>query len=146
MSGDDLNLEMQTASVRAGSLHGIVPVDPQPRHLSEELVAAYLRRLAVAPDTVASPTLEALRALQIAHCDRIAYENLDLYSDEGGPLPPPPLEPVSSVERVAVRQRGGYCFLLVDAFAALLSTLGFRVSMHTAGVGEDPLPREKWGK
>ena len=146
MDAASVRAAMDAASVRAGSLPGLVPLDPQPRLLSEELVAAYLRRLAVVPDAVARPTLEALTLLQVAHCDRIAYENLDLYCDEGHPVPPPPLEPVGSAERLVCRQRGGYCFLLVDAFAALLCTLGYRVSMHTAGVGENPLPREKWGK
>ena len=37
------------------------------------------------------------------------------------------------------------CFLVVDAFAALLCTLGFSCSFHTAGVGEDPLLPEKMG-
>lgn len=44
-----------------------------------------------------------------------------------------------------MRRRGGYCFVLVDAFAALLTSLGFVVSLHTAGVGESPLAAEKWG-
>ena len=36
-------------------------------------------------------------------------------------------------------------FVVVDAYAALLTTLGFAVSLHVGGVGEDPLPEDKWG-
>ncbi|CAE7246094.1 CLCN6 [Symbiodinium natans] len=40
----------------------------------------------------------------------------------------------------------GYCFLLVDAFAALLSSLGFVVSLHTAVCAAAPEPEAMWGE
>lgn len=135
--------EMRAATMRFGSLFGAVPV--KSRCLSPMHVAAYLDRLGLAADAVEEPTLETLTLLQEAHVDRVAYENLDLYTEDGGPAPLPPLDPCTSVERVALRCRGGYCFLLVDSFAALLLSLGFQVSMHTSGVGDDPLAEERWG-
>ena len=41
-------------------------------------------------------------------------------------------------ERVAGRQRGGYCFMLVGAFAALLHSLGYRVTLHSSAVCDLP--------
>ena len=135
-------MESVTA-IRSGTLSGIVPLEPEGRRLSPDQVAAYLDRLGVEIKDVRTPTLEALTLLQMAHCDCIAYENLDLHTEGGFPTSVPTLSPHASAERM--QQRGSYCFLLVDAFAALLCSLGFRVSMHTAGVGDDPLPNEKWG-
>eukprot|EP00312_Isochrysidales_sp_CCMP1244_P016909 CAMPEP_0202740884 /NCGR_PEP_ID=MMETSP1388-20130828/3893_1 /ASSEMBLY_ACC=CAM_ASM_000864 /TAXON_ID=37098 /ORGANISM="Isochrysis sp, Strain CCMP1244" /LENGTH=320 /DNA_ID=CAMNT_0049407671 /DNA_START=1 /DNA_END=963 /DNA_ORIENTATION=- len=135
---------MRAAAVRAGSLVGVVPVSGC--RLSADLTAAYLDRLRLSAAEVSEPTLQSLCRLQAAHISLVAYENLDLHAGEGGaPLPPPRLDPVASAERVALRRRGGYCFVLVDAFAALLTSLGFVVSLHTAGVGESPLAAEKWG-
>ena len=68
------------------------------------------------------------------------YENIDVHIGR----PPPVLDTTASAERLARAQRGGYCFLLVGAFASLLHTLGFCVSLHTAAVGDDPPPRLSW--
>ena len=133
------------AAVTEASLRGIVPLEPSARRLTSAQTAAYLERLDVAPAAVSHPTLAALRLLQAAHYSRIAYENLDLFANHGLPLPPPPLNPHSAVERIVAHRRGGYCFLLVDAFAALLCSLGFCVSMHTAAVGPDPITSELYG-
>jgi N-hydroxyarylamine O-acetyltransferase len=129
-------------AIHAGSLPGVVTVDESAYRLSEERVDAYLHRLGLSRADVASaPSLGALTALQTAHVDRIAYETIGVHTGE----PPPPLDPRSSVERVVVHERGGYCFLLVDAYAALLVSLGFSVSLHCGGVGPYPLPLERWG-
>ena len=139
--------EMHAAAVRFASQGGIKPL-PRESYaiLTEEMMTAYLSLLQLSPEDVQTPTLDVLTKLQLAHCDLISYGNLDLYAaEDGSPLPLPALGPLHSVERVLAGWRSGYCFLVVDAFAALLSTLGFRVSLHTAGVGDDPLPPEKWG-
>jgi len=125
-------------------MSGLVPL-PASRALSPERAAAYLDRLDIRAALLDGPTLATLTALCSAHCSRVAYENLDLHADAGGPVPTPELDPGLSADRIAGKKRGSYCFLLVDAFASLLTSLGFVVSMHTAGVGEDPLPAEKWG-
>ncbi|CAL1157590.1 unnamed protein product [Cladocopium goreaui] len=105
--------------------------------LQEALVDAYLGRLQLCR---CAPTLESLQSLLAAHVDRVIYENLDLQLRR--PLPPLCFE--ESVKRVA-KGRGGYCFLLVDAFAALLCSLGFQVSLHTATCSPVPEPEVKWG-
>ena len=38
--------------------------------------------------------------------------------------------------RVATTRRGGYCYQLNGAFWTLLTALGYRVSLHVAGVHE----------
>lgn len=55
------------------------------------------------------------------------YETLDILRA----TPVPPLDPEESARRI-IAGRGGYCFLLVDAFAALLVSLGFTVAEHHA--------------
>ncbi len=50
---------------------------------------------------------------------------------------------------MAIQRRGGYCFIVVSAFSALLQTLGFTVSLHTAFCGDEDDPRflsgDAWG-
>mmetsp|Transcript_27153 Transcript_27153/g.68939 ORF Transcript_27153/g.68939 Transcript_27153/m.68939 type:complete len:353 (+) Transcript_27153:56-1114(+) len=126
-------------TVRHGSLAGVVPMG-YAEPLSEALVEAYLVRLGVPRPS--QPNLETLTALLAAHVDRICYENIDLKLGK----PVCALDPASSAARVALQRRGGYCFILVDAFAALLSSLGYTVSLHTS-ICEivRPLQDEKWG-
>ncbi|MEV5573876.1 arylamine N-acetyltransferase [Spirillospora sp. NPDC052269] len=89
-------------------------------------VAGYLKRLDVpAPVT---PTLDGLFALQRAHAERVYYENLDIQLGR-----PTTLDPAESVARI-VSGRGGYCFHINGAFAALLDALGYRVRRHVADV------------
>ena len=47
------------------------------------------------------------------------------------------INPLISIDYAAEK---GYCFLLVDAFAALLCSLGFKVSLHTATCSPVPEP------
>eukprot|EP00928_Gymnodinium_smaydae_P045595 TRINITY_DN30375_c0_g1_i1.p1 TRINITY_DN30375_c0_g1~~TRINITY_DN30375_c0_g1_i1.p1 ORF type:complete len:374 (+),score=73.05 TRINITY_DN30375_c0_g1_i1:38-1159(+) len=140
---------MASASVRIGrgSLDGIVPLDRSAYCLEPAVVDAYLERLGLCRSLARAPTtLETLTTLQAAHVDKITYENISLHcGPNGAPSDLPPLNPQASATRVCEGRRGGYCFLLVDAYAALLCTLGFEVSLHTGGVGANPLPYEKWG-
>jgi len=137
---------MMAASRSMCSLDGLVTLDPRLRQLSERDICAYLAVLSLPREAVAEASPEALVALQQAHLDRIAYEDLDLHCGPGGtPRVAPELNPLSSFERLVIQRRGGYCFIVVDSFAALLTSLGYVVSMHTAGCGEIPLPPEKWG-
>jgi len=136
---------MARAAVARGSLSGIVPLDQSAYTLPASLLGLYLRRLGVDASKLAVD-LTTLTMLQVAHVDRIAYENLSLHQRPGGtPSEQPELNPLASVMRVAAGGRGGYCFLLVDAYAALLCSLGFCVSLHVGGCGEDPLPDAKRG-
>lgn len=124
--------------VRHGSLQGVVPVT-YPSPLPDDVVAAYLARLGLGRPR--EPSRQALEALLAAHVEGVAYENVDLKL--GRPLLP--LDPLASAKRIALEQRGGYCFNLVDAFAALLSSLGFTVSLHAGTCAADPPPEESWG-
>ncbi|WP_441247179.1 arylamine N-acetyltransferase family protein [Kitasatospora sp. McL0602] len=94
--------------------------------LPADLTDRYLQHLGVpAPG---SPTLTALFALHRAHVTRVPFENLEIQL--GGPTT---IDPQESAERI-VRGRGGYCFHLNGAFAALLETLGYEVERHTGGI------------
>ncbi|MEU9235040.1 arylamine N-acetyltransferase family protein [Streptomyces subrutilus] len=90
---------------------------------------AYLRRLG-APDPGA-PSAEGLFALQRAHLERVPYENIDIQLGR-----PPGIRPELSADRFAAG-RGGYCFHLNGAFAALLEHLGYDVTRHVGGVYEE---------
>ena len=64
------------------------------------------------------------------HVDRVAYEDLDIHLGR----PPSSLDPEQTASRIALEGRGGYCFQMGGAFASLLVSLGFDVSMHRATV------------
>ncbi|MEU9863584.1 arylamine N-acetyltransferase [Streptomyces sp. NPDC047971] len=80
----------------------------------------------------AAPTAEALRALHRAQVERVAYENLDIHLGR-----PTGIGAAESVDRI-VRGRGGYCFHINGAFGALLTALGYDVTLHRAGVQGTP--------
>ena len=90
---------------------------------------AYLARLGFAHPP--APTATALARLQEAHLMRIPFENLSIHLDE-----PIELDPAWLVEKLTRRVRGGFCFELNGAFAALLETLGFDVELRGARVVE----------
>ena len=111
---------MKAAAVPAGSLSGIVALDAERRRLPPELLSAYLERLGVNADAVQEQTLDTLELLQSAHCDRIAYENLDIHAAiGGGPLALPGLDPSTSAQRVAVGLRGGCTHACRDSLDSL---------------------------
>ncbi|MEV4443293.1 arylamine N-acetyltransferase [Streptomyces sp. NPDC049577] len=83
---------------------------------------AYLRRIGAARPI--APDLEALRELQWRHLVAVPFENLSIHLGEDIVLEGPAL-----VGKVVERGRGGFCFELNGAFAELLTTLGYRVSL-----------------
>ncbi|WP_051837157.1 arylamine N-acetyltransferase family protein [Streptomyces sp. NRRL WC-3742] len=89
-------------------------------------VDGYLAVLGV--DRPKAPDAEALSALHRAHVERVPYENLDIHLGR-----PTGIGAAECVDRI-VRGRGGYCFHLNGAFAALLTALGYEVTLHRAGV------------
>jgi len=92
--------------------------------------AAYLNRLGVEAEP---PSLEALFRLHRAHVERIPYDTFWVsLGQEWG------IDPNECMERLATTRRGGYCFQLNSAFYALLVELGYEVSLHVAGVYNDP--------
>jgi len=94
-------------------------LDPQVRD-------AYLGRLGLEPEP---PSAEALSRLHRAHVERVPYETMWIHSGDHWDI-----DPVSSATRVAVCNRGGYCFQLNGAFSELLASLGYDVTRHVGGV------------
>ncbi len=102
---------------------------------------AYLARLGLSFADVA-PSVEFLRKLQYAHVTRIPYENLDIL--DGIPIS---LDADALFDKIVTRHRGGYCFEVNGALAALLTALGFSVKSYLArfwrGESATPLRRHR---
>ena len=88
-------------------------------------VDGYLDRLGV--ETPERADLATLRRLHDAHLRRIPFENADVL--RGFPIV---LEPEALVRRLAMSRRGGFCYQLNGAFAALLAALGYDVELLAA--------------
>ena len=99
-------------------------------------VAAYLRRLRYT-GTI-EPTLSSLRSLHRRHREVVPFENLDIALSRRIEI-----EDDASVRKIVGGHRGGFCYELNGAFAALLRALGFQVTLLSARVarkngGEGP--------
>ncbi|WP_104815067.1 arylamine N-acetyltransferase [Kitasatospora sp. MMS16-BH015] len=94
--------------------------------LPAPLTDRYLHRLGV--PSGAAPSLTTLRALHRAHVLRVPFENLAVQFGR-----PTTVDPVESAERI-LSGRGGYCFHLNGAFAALLETIGYQVEWRVGGI------------
>ncbi|MFC8866366.1 arylamine N-acetyltransferase [Streptomyces sp. NPDC057148] len=93
-------------------------------------VDAYLRRLGA--DTPARPTLDALRELHLRHLRTVPFENLSVHLGEEIVL-----EEARLLEKVVGARRGGFCYELNGLFGALLSALGYEVTLLAARVYGD---------
>jgi N-hydroxyarylamine O-acetyltransferase len=92
---------------------------------------AYLARIGAARPAPADAA--ALRELQLRHLLAVPFENLSIHLGE-----PIVLEPAALLDKLVQRCRGGFCYELNGAFADLLATLGFGVTLLAARVfGED---------
>ncbi|MEZ5230687.1 MAG: arylamine N-acetyltransferase [Acidimicrobiales bacterium] len=97
--------------------------------------SAYLERIGI--DAVAidvPPSLESLRALHVAHLERVPFENLDIHVGRAIEL-----DEHRILDKIVHRRRGGFCYELNSAFAALLTSLGYEVTLAEARVfdGDD---------
>jgi N-hydroxyarylamine O-acetyltransferase len=93
-------------------------------------VAAYLARIGYRGPT--EPTVETLRAIHRAHLLTVPFENLDI------PLGRKILLDEAAILRKVVEQRrGGFCYELNGAFAALLRVLGFSTTLLSARAARD---------
>ena len=93
-------------------------------------VAAYLARIAYRGPT--EPTAETLRGIHHAHLLSLPFENLDI------PLGRRILLDEAAILRKVIEQRrGGFCYELNGAFAALLRALGFPTTLLSARVARD---------
>jgi N-hydroxyarylamine O-acetyltransferase len=91
---------------------------------------AYLKRINYrGPLTVSA---ETLRALQLAHLLAVPFENLSIHANQ-----PIVLDDRSLFDKIVLRRRGGFCYELNGLFAALLGSIGFNVTMLSAGVARE---------
>lgn len=86
----------------------------------------YLRRLGL---QVEPPSIDALQRLHRRHAERIPYETMWIQAREAWSI-----DPVQSVERIVLEQRGGYCYHLNGALSLLLQSLGYAVTRHVGAV------------
>ncbi|MDP9861012.1 MULTISPECIES: arylamine N-acetyltransferase family protein [Streptosporangium] len=93
----------------------------------------YLKRIGAARP--AAPDARSLRELQLRHLLTVPFENLSVHLGE-----PVVLDERELVEKVVGRHRGGFCYEVNGAFAALLRSLGYQVTLLSARpVGDDSL-------
>lgn len=91
---------------------------------------AYLRRIGA--ERPAAPTTRALHDLHLAHLRAVPFENLSIHLGEDIELTEDSL-----VAKVVDAHRGGFCYELNGAFAALLTALGFEVTLLQARAYDD---------
>ncbi|MEU0786292.1 arylamine N-acetyltransferase [Streptomyces sp. NPDC006173] len=95
---------------------------------------AYLRRIGA--QHPAWPTSDVLRELQLRHLRTVPFENLSIHLGEEIVLDEKRL-----LDKLVGARRGGFCYELNGAFGALLSSLGFDVTLLAARVyGDDGKP------
>ena len=92
-----------------------------------DLVERYLDRIGLGAPP--SPTVDGVEQLMRAHLSRVPFENLDVYFQRGVAT-----DRRWSLAKVLDQGRGGWCFELNGAFAALLESLGFDVRLLGAAV------------
>jgi N-hydroxyarylamine O-acetyltransferase len=99
-------------------------------------VNSYLARIGYSGPTL--PNIDTLRALHRAHLLTVPFENLDI--GLGRKIV---AEENLILKKIIEQRRGGFCYELNGAFAALLRALGFQVTLLSArvsraGGGEGP--------
>jgi N-hydroxyarylamine O-acetyltransferase len=101
-------------------------------------VPSYLARIAYSGPTTPTPKPETLRAIHRAHLLTVPFENLDIALGREIVV-----DEAAIVRKIVKQRRGGFCYELNGAFAALLRALEFRVTLLSArvsraGGGEGP--------
>jgi N-hydroxyarylamine O-acetyltransferase len=89
--------------------------------------AAYLNRIGYGGPT--APTAETLHAIHRAHMLAVPFENLDI--GLGRKIE---CNENAAVRKIVELRRGGFCYEMNGAFAALLRALGFSVTLLSARV------------
>jgi N-hydroxyarylamine O-acetyltransferase len=90
-------------------------------------VDAYLQRIGY--DGNLAPTPDTLRRLQRSHLLSVPFENLSIHWHE-----PIVLNDEALFQKIIDRRRGGFCYELNGLLAALLTSLGFKVTKLSAQV------------
>lgn len=78
------------------------------------------------------PTLPTLQALHLAHLLAVPFENLDIHRGRYIRL-----DEATLFDKIVRSRRGGFCYELNGLFTELLRTLGFQVTLLSAGVAHD---------
>ncbi|HEX5405901.1 MAG TPA: arylamine N-acetyltransferase [Pseudonocardiaceae bacterium] len=100
--------------------------------MDKTTAAAYLARIGAQPDAVLTPDAATLRDLCVQHIRTVPFENLDIHLGARITLTEEAL-----VAKIVNRRRGGFCYELNGLFAALLTTLGYQVTVLSARVFDD---------
>jgi N-hydroxyarylamine O-acetyltransferase len=87
----------------------------------------YLARLEY--DGPREPSADLLRELHVRHLLTIPFENLDIHWQR-----PIVVDVDRFLHKILIERRGGFCYELNGAFAALLGALGFDVKLLSARV------------
>ena len=90
-------------------------------------VAAYLNRIGYSGPVTPAP--ETLRLLHTCHLETVPFENLDIARSRRIAM-----DPDAFVRKVVEKHRGGFCYELNGAFAALLGAIGFRMTLLSGRV------------
>jgi len=85
-------------------------------------VSAYLERIRHAGPT--KPSAQTLQALHRAHLFAVPFENLDIHLGRKIVC-----DEARFLYKIVNQRRGGFCYELNGAFAALLRALGFQVTL-----------------
>lgn len=93
--------------------------------MDDQTLDAYL-------DRIGATRTSTLAELHELHYRAVPFENLSIHLGE-----PIELTEDRLVDKVVRRQRGGFCYELNGAFAALLTALGYEVEMLSAKVFND---------
>ncbi|POX53263.1 arylamine N-acetyltransferase [Streptomyces sp. Ru72] len=93
-------------------------------------VDAYLRRIGARHP--AWPTGDVLRELHLRHLRTVPFENLSIHLGEKIVL-----EEERLLDKIVGARRGGFCYELNGAFGALLTALGFDVTLLAGRVHDD---------
>jgi N-hydroxyarylamine O-acetyltransferase len=95
--------------------------------MDQQRADAYLERIGAGrPER---PDATALADLQLRHLRSVPFENLDIHLGR-----PVVLTEEALVEKIVDSGRGGFCYEVNGAFGALLSALGFEVTLLAARV------------
>lgn len=95
--------------------------------MDDPTAQAYLDRIGAAAP--ATPTRTALTELMGRHLRSVPFENLSIHLSERVSL-----DEAAMIEKIVGRRRGGFCYELNGAFAALLGHLGYDVTLLAARV------------
>lgn len=83
-------------------------------------------------DGPTTPTLSTLRRLHRAHLLAVPFENLDIHRRRKISV-----DQDAFVRKIVEERRGGFCYELNGAFAALLRSLGYHLSLLSCRVARD---------